>query len=136
VVLLGARSTFPRLHRDFPARLSCGLGRLGLLFQSGAIPILYEHTGLPYIMDVEFDEAKDATNVAKHGVSLVLGAVVLENRLGEVIDDRQDYGETRMNAFGLVAGRLFACTYTMRNGAARIISWRRASRQGQRLWLS
>ena len=87
-------------------------------------------------MDVEFDDAKDAANIAKHGVSLALGAVVLENCLGEVIDDRRDYGETRVNAFGLVAGRLFACTYTMRNGARRIISLRRASRQEQRIWLS
>ena len=44
-------------------------------------------------MDIEFDDAKDATNVAKHGVSLALGAGVLENRIGEVMDDRRDSGE-------------------------------------------
>ena len=87
-------------------------------------------------MDIEFDDAKDAANIAKHGVSLVLGAVVLENRIGVVADDRRQYGETRMNAFGLVAARLFACTYTMRGEVARIISVRRASRQEQRTWLS
>jgi uncharacterized DUF497 family protein len=63
-------------------------------------------------VDIEFDDAKDAANVAKHGVSLVLGAVVLENLIGEAVDSRRQYGETRINAFGLVAGRLFACTYT------------------------
>lgn len=87
-------------------------------------------------MDIEFDDAKDAANIAKHGVSLVLGAVVLGSRIGEVGDDRRDYGETRINAFGLVEGRLFACTYTIRNGTRRIISVRRASRQEQRIWLS
>jgi uncharacterized DUF497 family protein len=87
-------------------------------------------------MDVEFDDAKDAANIAKHGVSLVLGAVVLGSSVGEMVDDRRDYGESRINAFGLVAGRLFVCTYTIRNGAHRIISVRRASGQEQRRWLS
>jgi uncharacterized DUF497 family protein len=87
-------------------------------------------------VNIEFDDAKDATNLAKHGVSLALGAVILGNPVGEVVDDRRDYGERRMNAFGLVQGRLFVCTYTLRNDAHRIISVRRASRQEQRIWLS
>ncbi len=87
-------------------------------------------------MKIEFDEAKNAANLAKHGVSLALGAVVLADPIGEIIDDRRDYGEQRMNAFGLVLGRLFACTYTIRKDTRRIISVRRASRQEQRLWLS
>jgi uncharacterized DUF497 family protein len=88
------------------------------------------------VMNVEFDDVKDAANLAKHGVSLALGVVVLANPIGEVVDDRRDYGEHRINAFGLVESRLFACTYTIRNDARRIISVRRASRQEQRIWLS
>jgi uncharacterized DUF497 family protein len=87
-------------------------------------------------MDIEFDDAKDAANRAKHGLSLALGAVVIANPIGEVMDDRQDYGEPRINAFGLIASRLFACTYTMRGEVYRIISVRKASRQEQRTWLS
>ncbi len=87
-------------------------------------------------VDIAFDDAKDAANIAKHGVSLVLGAAVLESCVGEVVDDRRDYGETRMNAFGLVAGRLFVCTYTLRGEVHRVISVRKASRQEQLLWLS
>jgi uncharacterized protein len=86
-------------------------------------------------VEFEFDPEKDATNRAKHGVSLTFGAVVLENCIGEVIDDRRDYGEVRINAFGLVANRLFVCTYTMREDTYRLISVRKASRQEQRLWL-
>lgn len=41
-------------------------------------------------MDIEFDDAKEAANLAKHGVSLILGAAVLENRVGELVDDRRD----------------------------------------------
>jgi uncharacterized DUF497 family protein len=87
-------------------------------------------------VEIEFDDVKDAANRAKHGVSLVLGAAVLANPIGEVVDERRHYGEQRINAFGLVEGRLFACTYTIRNDTRRIISVRRASRQEQRLWLS
>lgn len=53
----------------------------------------------------------------------------------EVPDERLDYGEVRVNAFGLVEGRLFVCTYTMRNETYRLISVRKASRQEQRTWL-
>lgn len=86
-------------------------------------------------MDIEYDPEKDAANLAKHGVSLALGAIVLENCIGDVMDDRRDYGEPRINAFGVVEGRLFVCTYTMRSETHRLISVRKASRQEQRTWL-
>ena len=86
-------------------------------------------------MDIEYDPDKDAVNLAKHGAPLALGAIILENCIGEVMDDRRDYGEARINAFGLIAERLFVCTYTMRNETHRLISVRKASRQEQRTWL-
>ncbi len=87
-------------------------------------------------MLIEFDAAKDAANLAKHNVSLALGAIVLENPVGEVVDDRRAYGEVRINAFGWVGNRLFACTYTRRGDVRRIISLRRASKKEQVRWLS
>ena len=86
-------------------------------------------------MDIEYDPEKDAANRAKHGVSLALGAVVLENCIGSVVDNRRDYGETRINAFGPVNNRLFVCTYTMRGETHRLISVRKAGRQEQNTWL-
>ena len=86
-------------------------------------------------MDFEHDREKDAINQARHGVSLALGAVVLENRIGEIVDDQRDHGEIRINAFGVVAERLFVCTCTMRGETHRLISVREASRQEQRIWL-
>jgi len=85
-------------------------------------------------MDIEFDAAKDEINRLKHGVSLVLGAEVMMNRIGQIDDDRRDYGEARFNAFGLVNGRLFICSYTMRGPTYRLISVRKASKQKQRRW--
>jgi uncharacterized protein len=86
-------------------------------------------------MDVEYDTDKDAANLAKHGVSLALGVIVLENCIGAVVDERRDYGEIRINAFGPVNNRLFVCTYTMRGEIHRLISVRKASRQEQNTWL-
>lgn len=86
-------------------------------------------------MDIEFDPAKDAANREKHGVSLVLGAAVLMGLVGEIVDDRRAYGELRMNAFGLVQGRLYACTYTIRENRIRLISVRKANVREQKRWL-
>ena len=86
-------------------------------------------------MEFQFDSEKDAANRARHGVSLVLGAVVLANRVGEVVDERFEYGEVRINAFGMVNDRLFVCTYTVRDRIYRLISVRKASRQERRIWL-
>ena len=86
-------------------------------------------------MDFEFDPAKDAVNREKYGVSLVLGAAVLTNLVDEMLDDRRSYGEIRMNAFGSVQGRLYACTYTAREGRIRLISVRKANTKEQKRWL-
>ena len=48
-------------------------------------------------MDFEYDPEKDVTNRSKHGVPLAFGAVILENCIGEVQDERLDYGEARVN---------------------------------------
>lgn len=85
-------------------------------------------------MEIEFDPAKDAANIAKHGVSLDLALEILADVVGESEDSRFEYGETRVNAFGLVEGRLFVCTYTMRGEVFRIISVRKAHRKEQAQW--
>ncbi len=85
-------------------------------------------------MDIEFDSAKDAANIAKHGVSLAFGKRILENAIGMIDDSRRDYGEVRKNAFGFINGRLYVCTFTVRVEVYRVISVRKASRQEQRAW--
>ena len=53
-------------------------------------------------MDIEFDPAKDAQNIAKHGLSLADAAAFELASARVTIDDRFDYGETRYRAFGRV----------------------------------
>ena len=79
-------------------------------------------------MQIEFDPAKDAINLGKHGVSLSFGSQVLSDpaRL-DVLDVRVDYGEDRFIAYGLVDGRVWVCVFTNRPAAYRILSVRKAN---------
>jgi len=88
-------------------------------------------------MEFEYDEAKDAANLQRHGLSLRLGRVVYENRIADAPGKEGRDGETRYLALGLVKGRLLACVYTIRGAAGdvvRIISVRPASKQERRKW--
>ncbi len=73
-------------------------------------------------MDIEFDPAKDAANIAKHGVSLARAADL--DILARVFDDR--YAEPRMRAYGVLDGVLHCVAYTAFRGKVRAISLRRA----------
>lgn len=73
----------------------------------------------------EWDSAKDTANVKKHGYPLGLAILVFQdNNRTEVIDDRQDYGETRYLTYGLIDDRVFCACYTVRGNVRRIISFR------------
>ncbi len=79
-----------------------------------------------------FDPAKDKSNVAKHGISLRLGIVIIAGNVGLAIDSRRDYGEVPVNAYGIVNDRLYVCTFKMRENICRIISVRKVRRQEKR----
>ena len=75
-------------------------------------------------MEIDFDPAKDAANLAKHGIALAQ-AVNFEADV-ILVDRRADYGEERLNAFGRIEGVTYCLTYTVRAGRMRAISLRRA----------
>lgn len=75
-----------------------------------------------------WDDAKNETNKAKHGVGFEAAALVFDGLVAEAPDTRHT-DETRINAFGLIAGRLFICTYTPRCGWRHIISLRKANKR-------
>lgn len=80
-------------------------------------------------MQIEFDPQKDATNLAKHGVSLAL-AVELDWEAALVwVDARFEYGEARHIALAPFSGFLYYVAYVDRGGVRRIISLRRANRR-------
>ena len=82
-------------------------------------------------MNVTFDPAKDAVNLAKHGFSL-LDAVGFEWETAVVWPDtRRDYGEPRMVALGYIGLRIMSVVFVDRPPEQpterRIISLRKAN---------
>lgn len=73
-------------------------------------------------MDIEFDPAKDAVNPEKHGVSL--SRFIDLERAVFVTDDR--YAEQRFRVHGLIDDAWHCAAITIRAGAFRVISLRRA----------
>lgn len=78
----------------------------------------------------EWDDAKNAANIAKHGVDFPTAVLIFDGRVLTVVDDRFNYGEVRKNSIGLVEGVLFlVVSHTDRQGVTRIISARPAKRK-------
>jgi uncharacterized DUF497 family protein len=73
-------------------------------------------------MEIEFDPDKEATNLAKHKISL-RRATEFECRTVERIV-RHD--EVRLLSLGILDGRIYSLTFTFRRNAVRAISLRRA----------
>jgi len=74
----------------------------------------------------DWDSAKNAANIAKHGISFEDAARIFDGPVLERIDMRRDYGEVRIIAFGVAEGIELAVIYTWRGPNRRIISARRA----------
>jgi uncharacterized protein len=83
--------------------------------------------------DFEWDDAKAAENLARHGVSFEEARLAFADTLGvEREDTREHYGEQRFILLGMVRGRLLAVVHTPRNARARIISARLAEPRERR----
>lgn len=54
-------------------------------------------------MRIEFDDAKDAINRDKHGISLAAAAEMDFETAKVIADERRDYGEPRYWAIGSIA---------------------------------
>ena len=82
-------------------------------------------------MNVTFDPAKDAANLAKHGVSLTEAAGFEWGTAVVWPDTRRDYGEARMVALGYIGLRIMALVFVDRPPEQpterRIISLRKAN---------
>lgn len=82
--------------------------------------------------EFEWDDTKAAANWRNHGVTFAHAAkACLDPFAVELIDDRQDYGEERINLLGTAEGVILHVTYTERGDCMRLISARRAERHEQ-----
>jgi uncharacterized DUF497 family protein len=84
---------------------------------------------------LEFDPAKDAANIAKHGISLADSMLVYEAPNKVTIESPRN-GETRLMDVAMVevAGVVLVLVYVIRGNVVRAISLRPASKTERRLY--
>ena len=80
-------------------------------------------------MDISFDAAKDARNIATRGISFEQAIAFEWDTALIVADTRKDYGERRYQAVGLIADRLHVLVFTPRSGKTHVISLRKANKR-------
>jgi uncharacterized DUF497 family protein len=80
----------------------------------------------------EWDAEKAADNWRDHGIAFDEAIKIFRDAFAiESIDDREAYGEERVNRLGMCEGVLLHVTYTERGERIRIISARRAEKHEQ-----
>lgn len=78
----------------------------------------------------EWDEAKAAANIRKHGISFRSATRAFDDSNGILsLDTRFDYGEERYNLVAAAEEFLLSVAFTEREGRIRIVSARKATRQ-------
>ena len=84
-------------------------------------------------MEFEFDPAKDEANRFKHGLRLSHGKRVFDDPFHRILpSSREQDGENRYKAVGMVDRKLHTAVYTMREYVVRLISVRRSNSSEQR----
>ncbi len=84
----------------------------------------------------EWDEDKRTANLAKHGIDFEAAKLIFARPTVEYRDDRWDYGEERIGAYGEVMGVVLFVVYTRRGAARRIISARKAGTDERKAYIS
>lgn len=78
-------------------------------------------------MKFEWDEQKNESNIAKHGLDFADASRIFASPLRISLDERQDYGEERWIGLGMIDGRIIVIGFTEPNeDTVRIISLRKA----------
>ncbi|TAN48655.1 MAG: BrnT family toxin [Rhodospirillales bacterium] len=78
-------------------------------------------------MKIEFDPAKSARNITERGLPFERVAEFEFETALYLQDERKEYGEVRIRAFGFIEGRLHALVFKPVRGGIRVISLRRAN---------
>ena len=85
-----------------------------------------------------WDNQKNRRNLALHGITFEDAARIFEGPTLERVDDRYDYGETRVYAIGLVNGLEITVIYADKNHEERriISAWRSEPHERRAYWKS
>lgn len=87
-------------------------------------------------MRFTWDPKKNRSNVRRHGIAFQDAVRIFEGPTVERIDDRFDYGESRVYAIGLVNGIEITVIYTDRGVDERrlIAAWRAEPHERRYYW--
>ena len=85
---------------------------------------------------VFFDEPKRLENIANHKLDFVGCEVVFDHPVLTAEDDREAYGEVRINLLGWLWGRVVHMTYTERGDDVHVISLREATTHEARIYFN
>jgi uncharacterized protein len=85
-------------------------------------------------MRLTFDPAKNERNLRERGLSFERVADLDWESAVAVVDDRRDYGETRLRVAARLDGRWHIAVVTVRGDALHVISFRKANRREVRVY--
>ena len=85
-------------------------------------------------MGFEWDERKRERNLLIHRVDFIDVLSIFDGATLEIVDERFDYGETRIRCLGDIGGRVYVVVYTRRGVNRRIISVRKANARERRTY--
>jgi uncharacterized DUF497 family protein len=85
-------------------------------------------------VELEWDEEKRESNLAKHGLDLTVSLELFADYFMERLDTRHDYGEDRWVALGIIRGVVVVLVYMERDDKLRPISLRKATAQERSIY--
>ena len=80
-------------------------------------------------MEISYDLAKNARNIAERGLSFDLAGEFDFETAVFAVDTRRDYGEIPYRALGLLDGRVHALVFVETPQGIRVISFRKANKR-------
>ncbi|MEO7222192.1 MAG: BrnT family toxin [Devosia sp.] len=73
-------------------------------------------------MEFAWDEEKRQSIISEREIDLARVARIFEGAVITEIDDRRDYGETRLISLGMIGEEAFYVVHTNRDGVTRLIT--------------
>ena len=74
-------------------------------------------------MSFGWDPAKSKKNAQERGLPFEIAMAMFDRHTLELDDRRLDYGDRRIQSYGMVADRVLACIYTLRGTPDDPIRW-------------
>jgi uncharacterized DUF497 family protein len=85
-------------------------------------------------LQITFDPTKRALTLRHRGLDFARADELFAGRTATIVDDRRNYGETRLITAGHLDGRLVVMVWTQRGDARHIISMRLCHAKEEDVW--